>query len=63
MTSQEEVVSISPYKFIRYMIRSDMPPSNNTGVFSNNAFEADECDIAGIKANLISYHHTQDFIC
>ena len=28
-----------------------MPPSNDTGVFSNKAFEADECDIAGIKAN------------
>ena len=40
-----------------------MPPSNDTGVFSNNAFEADVCDNAGMKANLISFHLTQDFIC
>ena len=40
------------------MIRSDMPPSNDTGAFTNGAFEADECGNAGRKTNLISYHLT-----
>ena len=37
-----------------------MPPSNDTGAFTNGAFEADECGNAGRKANLIPYHLTQD---